>query len=1023
MSLSDLAIRRPVFTTMVMVALVVLGAVGFSRLPVDLFPDVSVPIVTIRTPYPGAGPEEVEELVTRPLEDAVSALAGIDRVESWSREGLSTVVVTFGSGADPKLLAVDVRDRVAAAARGMPRDVSPPELLRVDPDAIPIRTVVLSGKADPRELRRFADREVRPLLEQADGVGSVAVRGGAVREIGVELYAERLAHYGVSVAEVSEALALENTDVPAGALTGGASETAIRLLGQLRSLDELRAAAVGRSGTELVRVHDLGDVVDRAVAARTRVRVNGAEAVVLEVVKRSGGNTVTTADAIDRALVTANRRLPGGWTLDTVIDGAAFVRANTRDVEWSVLFGGLAAIAVVWVFMADWRSTVIVGLALPVTVIGTMFGLWAAGFSLNMMSLTGLSLAIGFLIDDAIVVRENIWRHLEAGEPPVEAASRGTAEIALAVVATTSTILAVFVPVAFMTGVIGQFFRPFGWTIAIAVSLSLGVALTLDPMLSAHWVRPPSARPPGWWQRTLASVDAGYRELLSWALRHRIGVVAVSVGLLALAVGALGLMGSEFVPVADRGQYTVELALPPGSSLDRTSAVTAEVERMLQADPDTRLVYAVIGVDGEARRASIRVRTTDKRERERSLDRIQTELRRSLTTVPGIQFSIAAVGFVETDGELRTRMPVTIAVRGPEFVALDTLARTVAERVRATPGVVDVDTTWSPGNPELRVTVDREASSRLGVSAGRIGAALRSAVVGEVPTRFRDGPNDWDVRVRLREEDRNDRSKLDAIPVPTAVGPIPLRQVATIEQGTGPSTIERADRLRRIRITANVVGRSLGEVVSEIDDALDTIDVPPGYGVTFEGEARELVSTRLAFAGALGLAVVFIYVVLASQFESFVHPITILGSLPFALIGAVLGLFLTGNPLGMPAYVGVVLLMGLVGKNAILVVDLANQLRDRRGLDAHTALLEAGPRRLRPILMTSAAMVLGMVPSALSRGAGSEFRAPMAIAVIGGVLTSTALTLVVVPVLYSWLDRATARHRRQKLGRVEIRLE
>jgi hydrophobic/amphiphilic exporter-1 (mainly G- bacteria), HAE1 family len=974
----------------------------------------------VSTPYPGAGPEEVEELVTEPIEDAVSSLAGIEGIESVSREGLSQVTVRFAIGTDIKLATLDVRDRVFAAHRAMPSDVQDPSFLRLDPDAIPVQTLVLGGEADPRELRRFADEELRPILEQAEGVGRVSVRGGAVREIGIEVYAASLAHYGVTVDQVSQALAIENVDVPAGRISSDDSETVLRLEGQFRSLDDIRGVVVSRTGSEFVRVRDVADVVDRALERRTLVRVNGKEAVALEVVKQSGGNTVAVADAV--AALVEDVRLPTGWTLDVVVDSAEFIRDNTREVELAIVLGGFAAIAVVWLFMLDWRSTFISSLALPTSVVATFFGLWVAGFSLNMMTLLALSLAIGFLIDDAIVVRENIFRHLEAGEDPVTAASRGTREIALAVIATTSTILAVFVPVAFMSGMVGQFFWQFGWTVAIAVSVSLFVAFTLDPMLSARLVRPRSEQPEptGRIRRMLMALDSGYRDLLGWALRHRVGVVFLAVVLFVASLGTVGLMGSEFVAKSDRGQFSVQVVLPPGSSLDHTAAAVAELEKMVLADPDARLVYATIGVDGEARRASLRVTTNGKNERERTLPRVMQDLRRSFGRIPGIQYSFQEVGFVESQRGTRD-MPVILDVRGPDFTVLEPLARRVAEIVRTTPGIVDQDTTWAVGSPEIRIVVDREEASRLGVSAGIIGRALRGAIVGDIPTRYRDGKSEWDVRVRLREEDRNDRTQIEALPVPTLVGPVPVRQVASLVQGVGPSSIERDDRQRVVTVSANVLGRSLGEVATEIEARLAEIPATPGYTVAFAGETEDMRDTLRAFAAAAALAVVFTYIVLASQFESLVHPFTILASLPLAIVGALLALFLTGNSFGLSASIGILLLMGLVTKNAILLVDATNQLRDERGYDVHTALQEAGPRRLRPILMTSAAMVLGMLPSALSNGAGSEFRAPMAIAVIGGVITSTALTLVVVPVLYSWFDRFTLRHRRtRKKGRPTI---
>ncbi|MCB9685493.1 MAG: efflux RND transporter permease subunit [Alphaproteobacteria bacterium] len=1020
-SISDIAIRRPVFTTMVMVGMMVLGIVAFFRLPVDLFPDVSFPLITVVTPYPGAGPEEVEELVTRPIEDAVSSLSGIDTVRSYSREGVSTVIVQFEIGTDIKTANLDVRDRVNTVRRDMPRDVMEPSFLRLDPAASPVATLVLGGDADPRELRRFADDDLRPIFEQCDGVASVTVKGGAVREIGVELDADKLLHYGVSVGQVSQALASENLNVPAGRMTGDATETSLRLQGRYTDLDQIRDTVVSRAGGELVRVRDIGEVVDHQVERRTMVRVNGQEAVSLEVVKQSGGNTVAVAEEVKHALEKeALDRLPPGWTLDVAIDSSGFIEESLDDLKVSILVGGLAAIGIIFLFMLDWRSTFISALALPTSVVATFFAMYMVDFSLNMMTMMGLSLAIGFLIDDAIVVRENIYRHIEEGSDPVTAASVGTKEIALAVLATTTSILAVFIPVGFTGGMIGMFFRQFAFTVAIAVTISLFVAFTLDPMLSARMVKAKGLQeeeedwgPLNLVRSGLDSLDHLYRDVLEWSLRWKITTMMLASLIFFLSLGSVALMGSEFVPKSDRGQFGVSIFLPAGSSLEHTSEVMAELERITLADPDTELVYTTIGVSEEARRAGMRITMVPKHERLRKLEDVMDDFRKEYARVPGIKFSFQEVGLVEGDADIR-QMPVSINVRGDSFDTLVPLADRVSALVKSTPGIVDADSTWSPGSPELSVVVDREETSRLGISAGAVGSAMRAAVVGDTPTRFKDGESDWEVRVRLRPEDRNDRTRVEALPIPTYAGVVPLRQVARLQETTGPSTIEREQRQRQITVSANVLGRSLGEVVGEIESNMADWDLPEGTSISFGGETEQMRESGAAFGVALLLAIIFTYIVLASQFESFVHPATIMASLPLALVGALLALFLTGKAFGMSSFIGIILLMGLVTKNAILLVDQANQLRDEEHLDKHDALLKAGPRRLRPILMTSAAMVLGMLPTAMSTGSGSEFRSPMAIVVIGGVITSTVLTLVVVPVLYTWFDVLTARHRREK---------
>lgn len=1019
MNISDIAIRRPVFTSMVMVAMMVLGFVAFTRLGVDLFPDISFPIVTVTTPYPGAGPEEIEQLVTRPIEDAVSSLGGVDSVRSTSREGVSSVVISFEIGTDVKMASVDVRDRVTTARRFMPPDVLEPTYLRLDPSAAPIQTLVLSGEVDARSVRGLAEDVVKPILERTDGVASVTVRGGEEREIEVRLSVEKLARFGLTVSQVSQALALENANVPTGRLDQGTQETSLRLQGEVRRVDELARLVVATVGGVPVTVGDLGLVVDGAKERRTLVRVNGQEAVAIDIMKQSGGNTVAVAEALAGPMAEARAALPPGVSLGAIIDTSVFIKENADHVEQELVLGALAAITVIFLFMLDWRSTFISALALPTSIVATFFGMYLVGFSLNMMSLMGLSLSVGFLVDDAIVVRENIFRHIEKGEDPFTAARNGTKEIALAVLATTATILAVFVPVGFTTGIVGQMFKQFALTVAIAVSVSLFVAFTVDPMLSARLVKPRDQMhvrprgPLGAWLGFLESLDQGYRRVLGWALRRRWTVLAGATAAFFLSFAAVGLMGTEFFPKPDRGQFMVNVTLPPGTALSRSSEVAGHLEDIVRADPDVTLVFTTVGVSEEARKIAMRVTATDKDERDRSLEDITATLRQKFSQVPGIRFSFSEAGLMEGDSELR-QAPITLNVRGPDLETLARVADQIGAIVAETPGVTDLDSSYAPGQPELRVNLDRDRAAALGVSAAAAGGALRSAVVGETPTRYREGERDYDVRVRLQEGDRDDAAALSALPIPSRAGLLSLGQVATLERGTGPASIVREARQRQITISASVVGRSLGEVVSEIEDSVSHLALPAGYSATFSGEAERMKESMAAFGVSLLLAVVFTYVVLASQFESLVHPVTIMVSLPLAIVGALLGLFLTGNALGMSAFIGVILLMGLVTKNAILLVDRANQLRDEGGLGVKDALLEAGPTRLRPILMTSATIVLGMLPTAISDGPGSEFRSPMAISVIGGVITSTLLTLVVVPVVYTMLDRLTSRGRAER---------
>jgi HAE1 family hydrophobic/amphiphilic exporter-1 len=1017
-NLADIAIKRPVFTTMVMAAMMILGIVSFFRLSVELFPDISFPIVSVTTPYPGASPEEIERSITRPIEDAVGTLAGVDEVRSISREGVSQVLVVFDLGTDVDKASIDVRDRVGFARRGMPTGVMDTTFFKIDPSAAPVMTLVLAAPGDARDVYDLAEDVVKPRIEQIPGVAVVNIRGGTKREISVDLDAAKLASFGLSTGQVAQALGAENMNVPAGRFERGGSEASLRVEGEVRSVAELGEVIVGDAGGAPVRLRDVGVVTDGSAERRTLVRVAGQEALALDIVKQGGGNTMAVAEGVKEVLPGLRGALPEGSDLDIVIDSSVFIEENAHEVEVSVVIGGGAAILIIYLFMLDWRSTFISALALPTSVVTTFSFMYMAGFSLNMMTLLGLSLAIGLLIDDAIVVRENIFRYMEMGVPPMEAASRGTKEIALAVLATTFTILAVFVPVGFMSGIMGMFFKQFALTVAGAVTVSLFVAFTLDPMLSARLARPIHREPHernAFARFVLARLDAmddGYRTILDLALRWRKSVVVLAALVFFGSLGAVGLTGSEFFPKPDRGQFSIAVTMPAGTALGSTSEVVEQIEKEILKDPEVTLVYSTIGVGEEARKAKVRVNTVPKEERARSQDEIMAELRTKFANIPGATLSMREASFTDGEGDLQDA-PVNLSVRGDDHATLERIGEQVAALVAATPGVTDPSSTYSPGSPEIHARVDRVAAGPKGVTAAMVGGALRSAVVGDVATVYRDGEDDVDVRVRLRPEDRDDREALEGLLVPTRAGPTPLRELARLEESTGSSTIERADRRRVVTITANVSGRSLGEVIADIQADIEKLDLPPGFSVKLGGEAERMQDSIQAFGVAMILAVAFVYIVLASQFESFIHPLTIMVSLPLAIVGALLGLFLTGWPMGMSSLIGIILLMGLVTKNAILLVDRANQLRDDHGYDAEQAIREAGPTRLRPIVMTSAAMVLGMLPTAMSTGSGSEFRSPMAISVIGGVITSTVLTLVVVPVVYLWMDRFTGRAHRK----------
>lgn len=1016
MNIIDISVRRPVFTTMIVMGMMVLGLVGLKELDVDLFPDIAFPVVVVATPYPGASPEEVEQLVTKPIEDAVASINGLDKLVSYSRDSLSQIIVLFKLETPIKLAAVDVRDKIAGVRNRLPQDILEPVISRVDPSAAPIITYTVSSGRNSYETRRMVDKVIKPALEQVDGVAAAIVQGGDVREIQINLDGNKLESLGLTPAAVIQLMSAQNLNVPAGRISNAQSEISVRTIGQFRTVEEVANTVLVNQGGNVIRVRDVGAVVDGFAEKRLRTRINGRDSVSLAIQKNSGANTVQVVTDAKAKLDKLKPELPPDLVLTEIIDQSVFIKENVKRVTEEIIFGGLMAILIIFVFMLDWRSTFISALALPTSVISTFFILYVMGFTINMMTLLGLSLAIGLLIDDSVVVRENIFRHMEMGKSPFRAAVEGTKEISLAVLATTLTVVAVFVPVAFSTGMIGQFFKQFGITVAAAVLVSMFVAFTLDPMLSARLVkeidpdrehRAESHRILGRVQRAFAEMDASYRRILEWSLRRKKTVVLSAFALFIGSCGIMGIMGKEFTDAEDRGQFTVTLELPAHTSVEETDRITRQAEKLLARNKDFVNIYAVVGsaTDSgstlEANKATIRILAVDKTQRKATLDDMKDFVRSQLVLLPGVKFTIADIAFVEGAGEA----PIVLQVRGDDYVELQRLAEQIQAGVKDVPGVKDVASSYVPGKPELQIKLKRDVAADLGVNTAVVGMTLRTIIEGDTSNKMRVGEDEYDIRVRLDPDQRADRFKLENLAFPSNRGrSVYLREFADVIPASGPSAIEREARRRQISISLFLGDRALGDVVNDIQALLKSIEMKPGYQVIIGGMAQRMGEVFGSLGMALALAIIFIYFVLASQFESFVHPFTIMLALPLAVVGAFTLLFMWGLSLGMPAMIGVILLMGLVTKNSILLVDYTNQLRDR-GLNMVDALLEAGPTRLRPILMTSAAIVLGMLPTAISNGAGSEFRKPMSVAVIGGVVTSTFLTLVVVPVVYTWIDR------------------
>ncbi len=1036
------SLQNPVFATMVMLALVVLGLFSYQRLQIDQFPNVDLPVVVVITDYPGAAPEIVESEVTKKIEEGVNSIAGINALTSRTTEGQSVVILEFGLHIDGRKAAEDVREKVASIKPLLRTEVKEPRVLRFDPSArsvwsiavVPDSTRATAGSApiSAVELTNWADQVFKKRLENVRGVGSVTVVGGTKREINIYLNPLALEAFGITPDQVVNAVRNENQDLPLGAIRSREQERVIQIEARVARPEEFGKIIVARKNGAPVRLEQLARVADGAQEIDSLALYNGARTLLLTVQKSQDENTIAVVDGLQKAVADMQAQLPPGIALQLITDGSRQIRVSVDNVRRTLIEGALLTVLIVFLFLNSWRSTVITGLTLPIAIIGTFLFMNMLGFTINMITLMALSLCVGLLIDDAIVVRENIVRHVQMGKSPYQASLDGTQEIGLAVLATTLSIVAVFMPIGFMGGIIGKFFHEFGLTIVAAVLISMFVSFTLDPMLSSIWHDPSidtHGKPQGgWYGKTIGRVTGAfddatnylvdrYQGILRWALGHRLTTVLLATAIFGTSVAMVPLLGTEFVPKSDFSETTLNFYTPMGSSLEVTEAKARQVEAIVRAMPEVRYTLTTINTGNAPGKisASVYIRLIDRKDRANSVDVLSAQLRERLLKVPGI--TVTHVGLLDSVGGNKQ---IQFSIQGANQNELERIARLAIEKVRAVPGLVDLDSSVKPDKPTLDVAVRRDVASDLGVSITQIGSALRTMVAGQTVGNWR-APDDqtYDVNVRLAPDSRNAPADLQRLPF--AIGTnsdgtsriVRLDQVAVVREGTGANQINRRDLTREVSLNANVDGRSAGEVSADIRTAMDSIPMPPGYSYKFSGATKDMAEAFGYAISALVLAIVFIYMILASQFKSFLQPLALMTALPLTLIGVVVALMVFRSTLSMFSVIGVVMLMGLVTKNAILLVDFAIRAREHTvgpdgslqpGLNRHDALLMAARVRLRPILMTTLAMVFGMFPLAFALTEGSEVRAPMGQAVIGGVITSSLLTLVVVPVVYCYMD-------------------
>ncbi len=1111
MWLTRTSILRPVTITMAVGALIVLGLSSLSKMPVDLYPDIEFPFVSVVSVYSGAGPEEIETLVTKPIEDTVSTISGVKNVTSTSQEGLSVVSIEFYLGTSLDTAANDVREKVNVAGFELPTDMQPPVIEKFSITSMPIISFALSSPRPSKELRRIADDVIKDRLGRLKGVGSVGITGGDIREILVSVDRDQLEAYGLSIDQVVQALTMANLNLPSGNVKEGRREYAIRAVGEFNSPQEIRALQLATPSGKAISLSDVADVQDTVTERKELARVDGNDSITVTVLKQSGANTVDVSDAVRGELTKltgqtfdyrgyevkgakrAKGILPSDITARITSDQSTFVKDALSDLFHHMLFGALLAVLVVFVFLHNLRGTAIVALAIPTSIIAAFTPIYFAHFTLNQMTMLAFSVSVGVLVDDSIVVIENIYRHLRLGEKPREAALNGRTEIGLAAITITLVDVVVFVPIAFMGGIVGQFFRQYGITVAMVTLFSLFIAFTLTPMISSRWYREQDAvptdeseeqvepgaaggrqdRPRGLisgpvaaffraFDRGYGRFRSGYRKLLEWALNHRlaticIGVIAllmsigivlsgrallgfqILIGLLslltlvfggkgarapALIAGVVGLLvitvfranlGFEFFPTVDQGMINVSVELPAGASLEATDGVVRQIEQFMldkKSFPEVDSVRATVGSGSSgafgggstgASYGSLAVVLIDKLKRTRSDTDIAALIDRFAQGIPGASIKASTGGGLGGGGEA----PIRIELSGTDMSEILRVAHLIEARTAKVEGTVNTDITWKVGKPEVRAQIDRYRAADRGVTTAQVARALRTSLEGDNTAKYREGSQQYDIRVRLREVDRRSVRDVGSLMVAYNHGPVYLSDVADVSPGVGPTQIDRKNRQRMVAVTADLKkGFPLGNVVQEIQKEI--ADIPTGsVTVYFGGESEIMMESFGYMLAALALAVVLIYILQAALFEGYLAPFVIMFGLPLALVGALLAIVITGNTLSIITMIGIIMLMGLVGKNSILLVDYTNTLRER-GLSVRDALLEAGPTRLRPVIMTSLSLIFGLMPVALAKAHGAEGRSPMAVAVIGGMMFSTLLALVMIPVLYTVFDGVAA---------------
>ena len=1015
MNISKISVKRPVTITMLVLIVVLIGAISFTELPIDLFPEIEVPVAIVATSYSGTGPQEMENLITRQIEGAISTVANIDTVSSISSEGSSIVIALFNFGVDMDMAALEMREKVDMVKGFLPEASEEPMVMKIDPNAMPIVQISLSTEGDLEGLQSLAEDTFSQRLERIDGVASVDIYGGFSREVEIAVNQNELANYGLSSSQLAQLLSASNLSLPGGSVSRGDQDLSVRVTGEFESIEDIRNMPIPLSSGDVIRLGDIAAVDLVAEDINTISRTNGADSITMSIQKQSGRNTVQVSESIQREVERLQRDYPN-TKIDVVLDTADFIVQSINTVAQNAILGSLLAVLILYIFLKNLRTTLIIGVAIPISLVTSFILLFFNGITLNMMTLGGLALAVGMLVDSAIVVLENIFRFNSEGYSREEAAIQGASEVGMAITASTLTTIAVFIPIMFVEGIVGTIFRDFALTVTLSLAASLVVSLTLIPMLSSKIMKV-SEREKGKKRKlqplynafdgVYDRVDGTYRKMLSRSLHKRKLTLFIALAIFVGSIASLFVVGMEFLPSTDEGMINMSIGLPLGSDIDKVDEITKKVEEELLDIPELDIISTSIGGGnmmmgmGGGGDSSISMLLIPLSERDRSTAQVAEEIRRRVKEIPGAEISVSEASSTAMIG---SGNPINISIKGPELDELERISEDIKDLVESVNGTREVTTSLSDSMPEIQVLVNKEIATTYGLTAAQVATSVRNNAAGNIVTRLKQGGEEIDVVIRSVGGVTESMGSFQYMEISTPTGTnIPLSQIADVTVEKGPTAINRENQERVVSVSSQIVDRDLNSIVTDVEARLQGYTMPDGYSYSIGGENEEMIDAFQQLGLALALAIVLIYMVMAAQFESLIYPFIIMFTIPLAFSGGALGLFLTGRSLGVTALIGVIILSGIVVNNGIVLIDYINTLR-KQGMERGEAIETAGPIRLRPILMTSLTTILGLIPITLGIGEGAELMAPMGSVVISGLILSTVLTLVVVPVMYTILD-------------------